>query len=472
MAATVWATAFFSVSVSSTRAAFPTIQLQPVVQNQIVGPVGITNARDGSGRLFVTDQRGTVRIVQNGALTPEPFLNLSDKLVPERAGFDERGLLGLTFHPDYEKPGSAGAGKLYVFYTAPSPNAPGTALQPIDSQSVIAEFQVRADNPNLVDPASQRILMTFEKPQFNHNAGWLDFGPDGYLYIMTGDGGSANDNDAGHTGGNASQPRGALGNSQDLTQLLGKALRIDPLGTDGPGGQYGIPSSNPFVGQGGGVREEIFAYGLRNPFRASFDDGPGGSGRLFVGDVGQGIVEEVNILQAGGNYGWRIKEGSNDVDNTVSPVPPSALIDPIAEYAHPGANVGLPEYGISVTGGAVYRGDDYPELQGKYIFGDWSLGFRSPSGTLLGLEEQPNGDWTLSKLDVVGGNPLKEYVQAFGTDENGEIYLATRRTLAPSALDAAGLPTGSIYKITVVPEPASCGGMLAAALLGWGWRRR
>jgi hypothetical protein len=368
--------------------------------------------------------------------------------------------------------GAAGEGKFYVYYSAPSPLAPGTETDPVDHQSVIAEYRVQAVDPNFGDPNSERILMTFNEPQFNHNAGFIDFGPDGYLYVMIGDGGSANDNNAGHTGGDATQPSGVLGNAQDLTRLLGKALRIDVDGNNGPGGQYGIPPSNPFVGQGNGVREEIYAYGLRNPWRASFDDGPGGTGRLFVADVGQGAVEEINIVEAGQNYGWRIKEGTQDFDNTVTPNPVVPLRDPIAQYAHPGVGNGMPEIGISVTGGVVYRGDDFPELQGRYIFGDWSTGFRDPTGTLLGLEETSPGQFDLSVLNVEGGNPLSEYIQAFGSDESGEIYVATRRTLAPSDLDPdTGLPTGSIYRITVVPEPGAAVLALLGAAIVWGKRR-
>ena len=213
-------------------------------------------------------------------------------------------MLGLAFHPDYDVPATAGQGKFYVFYSAPSPNAPGTAANPVDCRSVVAEYQVSAANPNLANPLSERILMSFDKPQFNHNGGQLAFGPlDSLLYISTGDGGGSNDNDAGHTGGSAAKPGGGLGNSQDRTNLLGKLLRIDPFGTNGAGGQYGIPAENPFVGAGGGIREEIYAYGLRNPWRFSFDTGPGGTNRLFLADVGQGKFEEINLITAG----WKLR---------------------------------------------------------------------------------------------------------------------------------------------------------------------
>ena len=436
------------------EAAFPTLQLKPVAVGQFNSPTAVTHAGDGSGRMFIADQRGRILVFEDGAVLAAPFLDLSAKLVTERPGFDERGLLGLAFHPDYDVPAAPGEGRFYVFYSAPSPNAPGTAANPVDCRSVVAEYQVSAGNPNLADPLSERILMSFDKPQFNHNGGQLAFGPlDGLLYISTGDGGGSNDNDAGHTGGSAAKPAGGLGNSQDRTNLLGKLLRIDPFGTNGDGGQYGIPAANPFVGAGGGIREEIFAYGLRNPWRFSFDTGPGGTNRLFAADVGQGKFEEINLITSGGNYGWRRFEGTADFDATTPSSGP--YVSPVAAYAHPGqaGATGLLEVGLSVTGGYVYRGSAIPELQGKYVFGDWSTGFGSPNGTLLGLEEGPPGVFALSKLTIVGGNPIGHYIPGFGVDEDGEIYVATKTTLAPSALEPGGNPSGQLFKI--VPAAGS-----------------
>lgn len=448
------------------HAAFPLIGLEPVSENEIVAPVGITHAGDGSNRMFITDQRGTIHVMDDGNVLPTPLLDISSKLVPERQGFDERGLLGLTFHPNFGQSGLAGDDKFYVYYSAPQPDGdPDDPVNPVNHQSILAEYSTMEPGSNVADPNSERILMQFDQPQFNHNAGFLGFGPDDLLYITTGDGGGADDNEAGHTGGSEAKPSGVLGNAQDLTKVLGKVLRIDPQGTNGPGGQYGIPEDNPFVGEGGGVREEIFAYGLRNPWRGSFDDGPGGTGRFFLADVGQLEVEEVNIVEAGGNYGWRIKEGTFDFDSSVSPDPPADLIDPIAEYGHPGSSLGIPDIGLAVVGGAVYRGSDFPQLDGKYIFGDWSSSFNPGEGTLLGLEETSPGQFDFSQLDVQGGNPLVgEYIQAFGLDENGEVYMATRTTLPPGALDPdTGLPTGTIYRIVVIPEPSS---LALLALLG------
>lgn len=447
------------------RAAFPPIALEPITQGEIVAPVAIANAGDGSNRLFIADQRGKIYVHNGASLLATPLIDLGSKLVAERPGFDERGLLGLAFHPNFGQAGQPGADKFYVYYSAPRPGGdPNDPANPIDHQSVVAEYAVTGLGANTASVASERILLTFDQPQFNHNAGSLNFGPDdGLLYITTGDGGGANDNRAGHTGGsggvgglpNPPVQTGVLGNAQDRTNLLGKVLRIDVHGTNGPGGQYGIPGDNPLVGAGGGVREEIYAYGLRNPWRAAFDDGPGGDGRFYVADVGQGDVEEINLVASGGNYGWRIKEGAFDFDPGTTPDPVVPLIDPIAQYAHPGSGIGLPEYGISVTGGVVHRGAS-SSLHGKYLFGDFSQGFSPGSGRLLGLEETSPGVFDLQNLNVIGGNPLtNQYVLAFGLDESGEAYLATKATLAASGLDANNMPTGIVYRIVAVPEPSA-----------------
>lgn len=433
------------------QAAFPTVALKAISLGELQAPVNISHAGDGSGRLFICDQKGKIRIIQNGMLLPVPFLDITVKVIALNAGYDERGLLGLAFHPGFSNPASAGFGRFYVFYSAPSPNFPGTPNEPVDCRTTISEFRVSSD-PNVTDPLSERILLTFDKPQFNHNGGELVFGPEpgDFLYISVGDGGSANDDDAGHTGGAAGHMPGALGNAQDKTRLLGKLLRIDPLGTNGPGGQYGIPPSNPFVGQAAkGVREEIFAYGLRNPWRASFDDGPGGTGRLFVADVGQDKIEEVNIVVAGGNYGWRVKEGTYDFDLT-APHSGETLLDPIAQYAHPTVVVSppLPQLGISICGGYLYRGSVFPALAGKYVFGDFGQSFGSASGSILGIEETSPNVWTApTRLTVIGGNPLTVRLLAMGRDEAGEIYLATEVSLGPQGT------TGGIYKI--VPAVSS-----------------
>lgn len=441
-----------SLCAPSARAAFPKLALEMVADKKILSPTCITSAMDGSKRLFVCEQRGKILLFKNGVLQTQPFLDLSASLVPEQASYDERGLLGLAFHPQYGQAGQPGAGKFYVFYSAPSPNAPGTAAQPVNGRSVLAEYQVSAANPDLADPASARVLLSFDKPQFNHNGGQVAFGPDGMLYFSTGDGGSSNDNNAGHTGGSAARPTDNLGNAQDRTSWMGKIHRLDPLGTNGPGGQYGIPLDNPFAGNAG-LRQEIWAYGLRNPWRFSFDRQ---DGRLFCADVGQGEVEEVDLITKGNNYGWHNREGSFfPAFSAGAPALEGTVVDPIAQYAHPGIVKGtppLPQIGVSITGGALYRGTGIPALRGKYVFGDYSQDASVPKGTLLGLEET-GGTWSLSQLDVVGGNPLSYFIQTFGEGEDGEIYVGTKLTRGPSEL-SGGLPAGSIMKIVAGPAPA------------------
>ncbi len=451
---------------SSAYAAFPQLKLQVVCDRQIDSPVVLTHANDGSGRLFIADQRGRIFIFKNGMLQPGAFLNLGSKLVTERAGFDERGLLGLAFHPGYSSPASPGFRKFYILYSAPSPNAPGTASNPVDCRTTLSEFQVSSTDPNIAEFSSERILLSFDKPQFNHNGGGLEFGPDGFLYFTAGDGGSSNDNNAGHTGGSSARPTSAKGNAQDMTSFMGKMHRIDPLGTSGPGGQYGIPSGNPFVGSPNGERPEIYAWGLRNCWRFSFDSRPGGTNRLFAADVGQGSVEEVDLITGGGNYGWRNKEGSFIPSFSINAPSMSAPdIAPIAQYAHPGIVIGtpaLPQYGISVTGGFIYRGTAIPSLVGKYVFADWSQSFNSASGRMLGLEETAPGVFSLSELNILGGNPISHFVQGFGQDESGELYVLGKTAPGVTTPDpSTGLPSGVVLKI--IPVPATSAVTLTAA---------
>jgi len=378
-------------------ATVPQVELETIVTG-LSGAVSVTNADDGSNRLFVVEQGGRIRIVADGALQSTPFLDITSRV---RAS-GEQGLLGLAFHPQFASAGAAGEGKFYIYYSAP-PTLGG------NHDSVIAEYQVSSGDPDLADFSSERVLLRFSQPASNHNGGDLQFGPDdGLLYISSGDGGGSGDP------GN---------NAQNRSNLLGTILRIDVDGTNGPGGQYGIPASNPFVGETG-VREEIYAYGFRNPYRMSFDDGPSGAAspdRLFVGDVGQNAWEEVDLVTAGGNYGWRYREGMHPFNGT----PPSGLvlIDPIAEYANSAV-------GISVIGGYVYRGQQFPSLMGTYIFADFN-------GRMMELTEM-GGGWTRSELDVVGGNPIGQFIRGFGQDESRELYVVS---------------SGTLFKVNAVTSP-------------------
>ncbi|MHC4447082.1 MAG: PQQ-dependent sugar dehydrogenase [Planctomycetota bacterium] len=427
-----------------------TIRLDLVVDG-LVGPVGATHAGDGSGRLFIVDQAGQIRIVQDGALLATPFLDLTDKIVEVSAFFDERGVLGLAFHPDYEN-----NGRFFVRYSAPREGDPDEPCNDPDGfivgchKEVLAEYAVSAD-PNVADPDSEVILFEVDEPQFNHDAGEVAFGPDGFLYFSLGDGGGAHD-------GLADVPpsHGPIGNGQNIETALGSMLRIDVDSPPDPGLPYAIPPDNPFVGVPG--VDEIYAYGMRNPFKFSFDDGPGGDGRLFLGDVGQNLFEEIDIVELGGNYGWVIREGANCFDPFDPINPPDScpstgplgepLIDPIAEYDHPD--------GIAVIGGFVYRGSLFPELSGKYVFGDFSTAFFAPLGRLFWLD----ADGVLSDIFEFrlgeANDPLGLFVKGFGEDEAGELYLLASINLGPVGT------TGKVFHIVSEVEagldvkPGSC----------------
>ncbi|HEY9259423.1 PQQ-dependent sugar dehydrogenase [Chitinophaga sp.] len=292
-----------------------------LVTDKFISPVNMAVPGDGSGRLFFCQKEGKVWIVQQNKQLPTPFLDVSGDMISVNPGYDERGLLGMAFHPEFRK-----NHKFYVYYSAPSKK------QGVNHISRLVEFTVAAGNPNIADPTTRRVLLEVEEPQSNHNGGQLQFGPDGYLYIGLGDGGGGGDK------------HGTTGNGQDLNTLLGKILRINVDGTP-----YKVPADNPFVNQPN-ARPEIWAYGLRNPWRFSFDRK---SKMLFAGDVGQDKYEEVDIIIKGGNYGWRILEGFHDY-NVPAGADKSQLIAPIHEYSH--------DLGISITGGYVYRGSAIPSL--------------------------------------------------------------------------------------------------------------
>lgn len=334
-------------------------------------PTDITSAGDGSGRIFVLEQAGRIRILQNGELLPRPYLDISN-LVGSDAS--ERGLLGIAFHPNY-----AENGFFFVNYTDR------------DGNTRIARFSVSGEAANLAEPASRVELIRVEQPYGNHNGGSLAFGPDGYLYAGLGDGGSAGDpNDSG----------------QSTNTLLGKILRFD---VDG-GQPYAIPADNPFAAGGG--EPEIWAYGLRNPWKIAFDRA---SGDLYIADVGQNQWEEVNFIPVGStggqNFGWRLMEASQDYSGTLYDA--SALILPVAEYSH--------AEGCSVTGGQVYRGQSLPDWQGVYLYGDFC------SGNIWGLLQTDTG-FVNSLLFKTNFS-----ITTFGLAEDGEIYL--------------GDHSGSIYRL-------------------------
>lgn len=405
-----------------------TVSLHSVADG-LNSPVALVPVDDGSGRLFIVDRVGVVYILTSeGELLPQPFLDVRDRMVELRERFDERGLLGLDFHPDFEE-----NGRLFVYYSAPLRDDGPSGW---DHTAHVSEFSVAPDNPERADPNSERILLMVDEPQFNHDGGQVVFGPDGYLYISLGDGGGANDSGTGH---------GLNGNGQDPTTLLGSILRID---VDG-GIPYGIPADNPFVGDDSGA-EEVFAYGLRNPWRISFDAGAGH--QLYVADVGQNLWEEVDIVTNGGNYGWNIREGTHCFDHhnpdvSAEECPDTGLMDepligPIIEYGHPSQPGGL---GISVTGGFFYRGEDVTELEGMYVFGDWSTSFSMPDGRLMAAAPSGSagGLWTIQMVRITNtedGLP-HAFVLGFGQDLEHELYVLTNESTGPTGT------TGVVWKI-------------------------
>ncbi|HYP26232.1 MAG TPA: PQQ-dependent sugar dehydrogenase [Blastocatellia bacterium] len=334
------------------------IQLTPVVEG-LSSPVYVTNARDGSNRLFIVEQGGIIKVLQPGSSAPTVFLNITSRVLSG----GERGLLGLAFHPDYET-----NRRFFVNYTRQT-----------DGATVIAEYRTSAGNPNVADMA-ERVFLVIPQPFANHNGGMIEFGPDGFLYIGMGDGGSANDP------GNR---------AQNIEDLLGKMLRID---VDTPNGSvpYSSPMDNPFFGPAAG-RDEIYAYGFRNPFRWSFDRQ---TGTLWMGDVGQGQREEINNVTLGGNYGWRIFEGTICTGLGPTPCASCGCIGPVGEYSHSGGR-------CSITGGYVYRGARQTLPLGTYLFADFC------TGEIFRL----NGSTPVLLIDT------NLSVASFGEDEAGELYV-------------------------------------------------
>jgi glucose/arabinose dehydrogenase len=325
-----------------------------LVTDGLSAPLGLENA--GDDRLFILERGGLIWIFSEGHLSTDPFLDVSDKVSTQGS---EQGLLGLAFHPDYGRNGT-----FFVNYTNR------------DGDTVVSSFQV-SSSPNRADPQSEMVLLTIAQPYRNHNGGDLAFGPDGFLYIATGDGGSGGD---------------PQGNAQNLTTLLGKILRIDV----DEGNPYATPVDNIKNGL-----PEIWAYGLRNPWRIHFDYL---TGDLYIADVGQNQWEEVNFqpseAQAGWNFGWDIREGTHPFE----PGDAVNLIDPVAEYSH--------QFGISVTGGVVVRDPRLPDWQGVYLYGDFG------SGIIWGLLQLPDGGWENAQLwDTEAG------ISSFGQDSIGRVYL-------------------------------------------------
>ncbi len=391
-------------------------------------PVYMTPLPDGSGQFVVLDQIGVVYVLTaEGQRLDEPFLDLRDRTVELREAFDERGVLGIAFHPDY-----AENRRFYVHYSAPLRDE---APQNWDHTAHISEFLVSQEDGNVADMNTERVILQVDQPQFNHDGGSIEFGPDGYLYIAFGDGGGANDTAMGHP---------PIGHGQDYNTLLGAILRID-IDRGWPG--YAIPQDNPLVGQEG--RDEIYAWGMRNPYRMSFD---AETGDLYVADVGQILWEEVNLVNEPGNYGWNIKEGTHCFDPARNFEPAAScadvgphgwpLIDPVIEYPNTGPrdNVtihGDQEVGTTVIGGYVYRGNAIPELQGMYVYGDWTANRNEAAGVIFAAAPQDEGLWSWQQLHRFDGS----YVLSFGQGEDHELYVTVIDSRGPAG------ESGRIYKL-------------------------
>jgi glucose/arabinose dehydrogenase len=448
------------------------IHLDPIATGLGAPLYGISAPGDTS-RLFVLEQKGLVLVMQNGSVLPTPALDISslisNAMNPNNAN-EERGLLGLAFHPGFNDPLSSGFHTLYTYNSQPLGSgptyvAPNNAVQ--NYRNVVNEFKMSLADPNVIDLSSRREVISFGKNATNHNGGTVAFGPDGYMYLALGDGGNANDVGPSHI-----EPGG---NAQNLSTPLGKMLRFNPInptlntGTSldpiSPNGQYRIPTTNPF--QAAGQVPEIYAYGFRNPYRFAFDTL---NGQLIMADVGQNTVEEIDRVTIGGNYGWAIKEGTFLFNRTTgpggnagtvganSPGSPAGLIDPIS------GTIGTLEYdhgdGISITGGFVYRGSAIPELYGKYVFGDLALHTQPVrlDGRLFYADLDTGVINEFLSPDFSNGilaNGLT--VHGFGEDANGELYAMVTNT----ASSGAG---GIIYAIRPVPEPASVALMMAGLL--------
>lgn len=359
----------------------PSIALEPVLSG-LEAPTYLTYAPGdpaGSSRLFIVEKAGRIRVAENGVMEAVPFLNITDRV---GSGGSEQGLLSAAFPPEF-----ADSRVFYVNYTDQR------------GDTVIARFALLEGNPRQADPGSEQKILQIEQPAANHNGGQLQFGPDGYLYIGTGDGGQAGD---------------PWGNAQNLGVLLGKMLRIDVSGTEA----YTVPEGNPFLGRPD-ARPEIWATGLRNPWRFAFDRV---TGDLYIADVGQNIFEEIDLQPAsslgGENYGWDVMEGRHCFEPPAG-CDPSGRVPPVAEYDH--------SQGCSVTGGYAYRGIRYPQLDGVYFFGDFC------SGKIWGLAQGASGEWEMALLLDTQTN-----ISSFGEDAEGEIYVA-------------GYGDGTIYQLVALP---------------------
>jgi glucose/arabinose dehydrogenase len=356
----------------------------------------------GANTAWVTEQTGKIRLIRDGKLTGVVVLDVKNKMIRVNTGYEERGLLNVVLHPKFST-----NGKFYLFYSRPSTtiNPDSKSGRKFDHTDVVTEYKM-LPNSDLADTASAREILAQNKPDGNHNGSGLVFGDDGYLYVTFGDGGGQRDE------------HGTIGNGQDMNTWLGKVLRINVDG-DAP---YTVPKDNPYVGKDG-VKPEIWSAGFRNPYRITMDKT---SKQLFVGEVGQDLYEEVDILEKGANYGWRVVEG-NHCHNPGTGCSFTGYTPPISEYHH--------SEGVSVIGGCVYNGQQLQSLKGKYVFADWT-------GPVWYLQKTGN-DWKRGTL-IIKNFPRGAKITGWGEDQSGEMYILLNAEAGPGPY---GATTGSVYKI-------------------------
>lgn len=471
------------------------ISVEQIIDD-ISTPLMVVSSNDGSDRLFIVDQIGFVWVIDaDGKRMSESFLDVRDRMVELNPSYDERGLLSLAFSPNY-----ANDGKIYVHYSAPLREE---APSDWDHTVHISQFTVSDTDSNMIDPGSERIIMAVDKPQGNHNGGQVIFGADGYMYLTIGDGGNRDDEGTGHTE--------SIGNAQDLTKVLGKTLRIDVsqindesppqdesyivfTGNETTGTRsYEIPIDNPFVNNEttpptfpiqGNIPPEIYAYGHRNPAYATTFSST--SSLVIEAEAGQELFEEVNLIVNGGNYGWRLREGTYCFDPDDPEVPPSdcdttgyldePLIGPIFDGGH--------DLGVTVIGGTMYWGTSLPLLTGKYIFGYFALSFGGGSGIVLAatppagwsidnmpansqdLTPEDNEMWTTQQLEIVNAEETNanEFIRGISSDNNGEIYISMSSVLGPDSSET----TGRVYRITQA-QPMTDITLYGSGVEGWGF---
>ncbi len=372
------------VATGATQAADLGVSIESAFPNlRIARPIVITHAGDGSNRIFVASQLGSIHVFEKNSEVEEAAVFFDhEEQVTYKDKENEEGLLGFAMHPNYKE-----NGEFFLFYTTSD----------AEHTSVVSRFRASKDDPNKADPTYEEELIRIPQPFWNHNGGTLAFGPDGYLYIALGDGGKGGD---------------PLKNGQNLSTLNGSILRLDVDNKD-DGKNYAIPASNPFV-KSKGAKAEIYAYGFRNVWRLSFDRV---TGTFYAADVGQKLWEEINIVKRGGNYGWNLREGNHPYvteNGEKGSGPRPDLIDPIFEYDH--------ETGKSITGGVVYRGSAAPQLNGMYVYADyvsgriWALEHDYKSGKVIANHEIPNKSAAGEKIPLI----------TFGEDQDGEVYFSTQ----------------------------------------------